>query len=100
MALKIDNIDEVKSEIKNIDDKKKELEAVLNKLNTEINGLKNYWQSGTSEVVFEGYEEFRAYFEGVIKFFDNDVKYLNGVLEGIEEFESAANATMEDKLAA
>lgn len=100
MALKIDNIDEVKTEIKKIDSKKKELEAVLNRLNTQISGLKNYWQTGTSDVVYEGFEEFKNYFEEVIKFFDNDVKYLNGVIEGIEEFETAANTTIEDRLAA
>ena len=100
MSLIVNNLEELKTEIGNIDKQKKEIEAVLSRLNNQMSILKEYWSSNTSDAVFNNYVNFKKDCEEVIGYFNNDIQYLNGVLEGIEGFESTSNRTIEDNLAA
>ena len=96
--LKIDT-NALLEEVEKIKAKRKRLEEIYNALKKNNEELKNNWNSKTSDVVFSNFESFYNGYQEQLNNFQNDIDFLNTVIDKYKEFEDKNIQVTDEKIA-
>ena len=100
MMNKLDiDLDALKEQVKIIKEKKERLNEIYLNLKKNNEALKDNWNSKTSEVVFNNFEEFYNGFSNQLNDLQNDINYLNIIIDKYKTFEAKSNKTIDEKIA-
>ncbi|WP_058486872.1 WXG100 family type VII secretion target [Defluviitalea phaphyphila] len=69
----------IKNKVREIKKIKEDYEQLLTNLNSIIDGLQNYWEGGTYDILKQQYEEFKK----VIEKFKTSIEHLSSKIENI-----------------
>ena len=86
-------------EIEVIKAKRDILNEIYNTLEKHNVELKDNWSSKTSEVVFNNFVDFYKGFKGQINDLNNDINFLEALIEKYKEFESKNDKTINEQIA-
>lgn len=86
-------------EIEVIKAKRDRLNEIYNTLEKHNVELKDNWSSKTSEVVFNNFVDFYKGFKGQINDLNNDINFLEALIEKYKEFESKNDKTINEQIA-
>lgn len=92
------NTSRLNEELNKIKTEREHLNSVLKQLNRQMELLEGHWKSGTKEEMYNKYKDFSNHYETLISSFDNDIKYLEEVIESYESFDKMASKEVEDKM--
>lgn len=92
------NTTSLKEKLKSIKNEKGRLTEVLKQLNKQMDLLEGHWKSGTKEEMYVKYKDFSKHYETLLVSFDNDIKYLEDVIESYESFDKMALKEIDDKI--
>ena len=96
--MKIDT-EVIKEENEKIKKAKTRLEEILKEIKDGNNDLKNHWESNTSESVFQNFEDLYKDFDIILNNLEQDIDFLNKIIEGYNEYERKANQEIDEKIA-
>ena len=86
-------------EIEVIKAKRDRLNEIYNTLEKHNVELKDNWSSKTSEVVLNNFVDFYKGFKGQINDLNNDINFLEALIEKYKEFESKNDKTINEQIA-
>ena len=86
-------------EIEVIKAKRDRLNEIYNTLEKHNVELKDNWSSKTSEVVFNNFVDYYKGFKGQINDLNNDINFLEALIEKYKEFESKNDKTINEQIA-
>lgn len=96
------NIDSSKLslEIEKLNEVSRDLEDLLSKLKNENSILRENWETNTSEQVYSEFETFYKVLESIKTTNDNDVSFLQGVVnDSYTQFDSNTNKLVDNNIA-
>ena len=96
------NIDTEKlnDEISKIEEVNRNFDTLFKKIKDETEVLKDVWDTGTSESVFESFQQLYVALENVKQTFQKDVEFLkNAVSSTYTEEETQINKLVDEKIA-
>ena len=96
------NIDTSKlsMEIEKLGEVSKNLEELLSKLKNENSILRDNWETNTSEQVYNEFESFYKVLESIKDTNDNDIKFLQNVVNSsYTQFDSNTNKLVDSNVA-
>ena len=96
--LKIDT-NALSDEVEKIKAKKERLSEIYDELKKNNEVLKDNWNSKTSEVVFNNFEDFYVGYQEQLNNLQNDINFLNTIIAKYKEFESSNNKTIDENIA-
>lgn len=88
------------TEIEKVKKAKDYLKDVLDKIKKENDELKDYWSSKTATSVFEGFEDFYKEYKNDILLLENDIAFLEEVVNKSYQIEDEnINKAIDDNIA-
>ena len=88
------------TEIEKVKKAKGYLKDVLDKIKEENDELKDYWSSKTATSVFEGFEDFYKEYKNDILLLENDIAFLEEVVNKSYQIEDEnINKAIDDNIA-
>jgi uncharacterized protein YukE len=85
-------------EVEKIRAKRERLNEIYTSLKKNNEVLKDNWNSKTSEVVFTNFEDFYTGFQNQLDNLQNDIDFLNALIEKYKEFESKNSQVIDEKI--
>ena len=96
--LKIDT-NALSQEVDKIKAKRERLYEIYTELKKNNEALKDNWNSKTSEVVFTNFEDFYVGFQNQLTNLQNDINFLNALIEKYKEFENTNDKVIDENIA-
>ena len=96
--LKIDT-NALSQEVDKIKAKRERLYEIYTELKKNNEALKDNWNSKTSEVVFTNFEDFYVGFQNQLTNLQNDIDFLNALIEKYKEFENTNDKVIDENIA-
>ena len=96
--LKIDT-NALSAEVEKIKAKRERLSEIYDELKKNNEELKDNWNSKTSEVVFNNFEDFYVGYQEQLNNLQNDIDFLNALIEKYKEFENSNNKVIDENIA-
>lgn len=79
--------------------KKEELKEILNNIKKENNIMRDYWETKTSESVFNNFEDMYIGLQEQIDNLNKDIEFLRSSIENYKQQEQKANKEIDEKIA-
>jgi len=92
-------IPELKVQLEKLKKEKENLDNILETIKKDTSGLKDDWNTMTSESVFTNFDEMYQGYSDIVVNIEKDIKHIEDVIRKYEEAETAINREIDNQVA-
>ena len=90
----------LEEQLNKLKEERNRLNSMFDTIKSNINTLKDYWDSRTSESVFNNFEDMYKGYQDLVNDLNKDIIFLENILKKYKEYEEKANKEIDTNITA